>query len=494
MDDITIKVRNLGKKYLLYDSPEQRVKEILHPFRKKYHHEFWALKDLSFEVKKGEVVSIIGQNGSGKSTLLQIISGVLQPTEGQVEVKGRVAALLELGAGFNPEFTGRENVYMNGAILGFSKEEMDKKINAIEEFADIGEFIDQPVKTYSSGMYARLAFSVSIHVDPAVLIIDEILSVGDIRFGIKCMDRLRQIKEKGTSIIYVTHSNNGFGDWGILLEKGQEIKRGTLFDVWEFYTKRMLEGSKVLIPQTSEKNNTISDERNTLEDKALGSSAFDTGANVEFHVANRPPVGDSRAREYADGTLLYKESQEFLERTASLRFGTGEVRVVNAELLNMACNPVTIVRFGQKLRYRVHLRVDANVPFLGVGFNVRNRQGMSIIGGVSWTDKVPLVDLHKDDKVVFEFLFEAKFFHGEYIITTGCAYRTTLMPGEPSMFDNISITNTFEVAPFEIEYHAIYYAPVEMTARIDRDSGRKSKVSDYEAFVISYANSLRAFE
>ncbi|MDM8542691.1 ABC transporter ATP-binding protein [Desulfococcaceae bacterium HSG9] len=207
--DIVIKVQNLSKSYKLYDKNSDRVKETFHPFRKKYHRTFDALKDVSFEVKKGEALGIIGRNGSGKSTLLQLICGVSTPTAGGIEVKGRIGALLELGAGFDPDFTGRENVYLNGAILGFSNEEINSLFDEIEAFAEIGEFIDQPVKLYSSGMYVRLAFAVQACLNPDILIVDEALSVGDIFFSQKCHARMEALLEKGTSLLFVTH---GMGD------------------------------------------------------------------------------------------------------------------------------------------------------------------------------------------------------------------------------------------------------------------------------------------
>lgn len=204
--DIAISVRNLSKSYRLYNSPSERMKELLHPFKKTYHREFWALNDVSFDVRRGESLGIIGKNGSGKSTLLQLICGILPPTTGEARVNGRISALLELGAGFNREFTGRENVYMNGALMGFAKKEMDKRVDTIADFADIGDFIEQPVKIYSSGMFMRLAFAAAINMDPDILIIDEILSVGDRNFQLKCYQKLHELKEKGITFILVAHS------------------------------------------------------------------------------------------------------------------------------------------------------------------------------------------------------------------------------------------------------------------------------------------------
>lgn len=208
MSNIAIKVQNLSKVYKLYDKPIDRLKESLHPLKKKYHKEFYALNDVSFEIKKGETVGIIGKNGAGKSTLLKIITGVLTPSSGHVHVNGRIASLLELGAGFNPEYTGVENIYLQGTLMGYTKEEMESKIQAILDFADIGDFVYQPVKSYSSGMFARLAFAVAINVDPDILIVDEVLSVGDARFQSKSIKKMESIRNNGTTILFVSHDTN----------------------------------------------------------------------------------------------------------------------------------------------------------------------------------------------------------------------------------------------------------------------------------------------
>ncbi|WP_411726933.1 ABC transporter ATP-binding protein [Methyloglobulus sp.] len=213
MTEIAIRVQNLSKCYQIYDVPGDRLKQFVAPrlqrlagqSPKQYFREFWALKDVSFEIKKGETVGIIGRNGSGKSTLLQMVCGTLNPTSGRIQTDGRIAALLELGSGFNLEFTGRENVYMNAAVWGLSNEEIEASFNDIVAFADIGDFVDQPVKTYSSGMFVRLAFAVAVHVHPDILVVDEALSVGDIAFQNKCMEKIKAIKETGTSILFVSH-------------------------------------------------------------------------------------------------------------------------------------------------------------------------------------------------------------------------------------------------------------------------------------------------
>jgi len=238
MTDIAIKVNNLRKCYQIYDTPRDRLKQFVIPrlqklsrqSPKQYFREFWALKDVSFEIKKGETVGIIGRNGSGKSTLLQMICGTLTPTSGSVQTNGRIAALLELGSGFNPEFSGRENVYMNASVLGLSNEEIDKRFDDIVVFADIGDFIEQPVKTYSSGMMVRLAFAVAINVDPEILIVDEALSVGDELFQRKCFSRIEAIRANGATILFVSHSGGTIielCDRAVLMDAGDKLAIGT---------------------------------------------------------------------------------------------------------------------------------------------------------------------------------------------------------------------------------------------------------------------------
>ena len=208
MAETVIKVEHLSKAYKLFDKPSDRLKETLHPFGKRYSRDFYALNDVSFEVKKGECIGLLGKNGAGKSTLLKVLTGVLTPSAGSVSVKGKISALLELGGSFNPEMTGMQNIYLNGTLMGFTKEEMDSKVDDILAFADIGDFIHQPVKMYSSGMFARLAFAVSVNVDPDVLIIDEVLAVGDLRFQIKCMDKMKRLMSGGTTVLFVSHDIN----------------------------------------------------------------------------------------------------------------------------------------------------------------------------------------------------------------------------------------------------------------------------------------------
>jgi lipopolysaccharide transport system ATP-binding protein len=250
--DFAVRVETLSKCYHIYDRPHDRLLQMLARRRKKFYREFWALKNVSFEIKKGETVGIVGRNGGGKSTLLQMICGTLNPTAGNVQTNGRVAALLELGSGFNPEFTGRENIYLNASVLGLSNREIDERFDAIAAFADIGDFIEQPIKTYSSGMAVRLAFAVMAHVDADILVIDEALSVGDAFFTQKCMRFLHRFMKTGT-IIFVSHDTGAVAnlcDRAILLNQGEISKIGTPKEVCEVYLASLYQADQISAEST----------------------------------------------------------------------------------------------------------------------------------------------------------------------------------------------------------------------------------------------------
>ncbi len=283
--DIIISIKNLSKAYKLYNSPKDRLKEALFPFLKPRHTDYYALNNVSLNIKKGETIGIIGKNGSGKSTLLKIITGVLTPTSGEVKVNGKIAALLELGAGFNPEMTGIENVYMNGIIMGYTEEEMDKRIDKIIEFADIGEYVYQPVKMYSSGMFARLAFAVAINVEPDILIVDEALSVGDMRFQIKCMDHMKKMMDSGTTVLFVTHDINAvrrFCSRAVWINEGSFTKEGDVNMVADAYLDYLKLG-EFAFEENVEQN------EHTDSDKDLPAFVHsDTIADiVGFHIYNQ---------------------------------------------------------------------------------------------------------------------------------------------------------------------------------------------------------------
>lgn len=468
-----IEVKNLTKIYKLYDKPKYRLYEAFHPLRKKYHKDFYALNDVSFNVKKGETVGIIGKNGSGKSTLLQILTGVLTPSGGTVKVNGRVSALLELGAGFNPEFTGIENVYFQGALMGFSKHEMDEKLDDILGFADIGDFVHQPVRMYSSGMYVRLAFAVAIMVDPDILIVDEALAVGDIRFQLKCLDRINQMKKNGTSIILVTHTNPGITDWTILLEKGSEIYRGKTVDVWNYYHKLMTNvDSHQVISCDSVDNNEQSDKNANNDENSF----------VEKHAYL---LDENNLTE-----LKFKESPDFIKRVKKNRFGTGEVRFVNSELLDENGNHKTVFEHGEWLVYRLHLSVLEDVPFLALGLQVKNTKGMPLLGQETWQRRMPMVCLKKGDQIICEFQFQIILAEGDYTLTVGSALKNISIPGPVEYVEFIDNCDLFKVISPRMSFFAYYYQEIPIQINILR----KSSIDNFKCKdITNYYKSISEF-
>ena len=250
MEKGSVEVNDLSKVYHLYNKSSDRLRETFSIKKKKYSKDHYALKNINLSIKHGESVGIVGTNGSGKSTLLKLITGVVTPTTGEIKTEGKIAALLELGAGFNPEYTGIENIYLNGTMMGYTEEEMEKRVPAIVDFADIGEFIYQPVKSYSSGMFARLAFAVSINVEPDILIVDEALSVGDTRFQVKCIDKMRELQESGTTILFVTHAIEQikrFCTRAIWIKNGEVVEDGEASQVVDLYDNFM-KYAQIILP------------------------------------------------------------------------------------------------------------------------------------------------------------------------------------------------------------------------------------------------------
>lgn len=319
MSDIAIKVENISKLYKLYDKPSDRLKEALGLSRKKRYKEHYALQNVSFDVKRGETVGIIGTNGSGKSTILKIITGVLNQSGGNIAINGRISALLELGAGFNMEYTGLENVYLNGTMIGFSKEEIDNKLQDILDFADIGEFVNQPVKTYSSGMFVRLAFAVAINIDPEILIVDEALSVGDVFFQAKCYKKFEEFKEQGKTVLFVSHdlgSVSKYCDRVILLNRGVKMAEGKPKDMVDLY-------KKVLVKQTTEETHgsTVSDmpkvnERKWKENYQINPKVNEYGSKdaeiVDFAVVDEMGTYTSSI---VKGTTFIIKSKVYFNKT-----------------------------------------------------------------------------------------------------------------------------------------------------------------------------------
>ena len=355
-DEIILSIRNIWKTFAIYEKPADRLKQmLLGRFGKKYFSEFHALKGVSFDVKKGECVGIIGRNGAGKSTLLQIITGTLQPTGGELAVHGRVAALLELGSGFNPEFTGRENVYMYATVLGLSREEVEEQYQNIIDFADIGDFIDQPVKTYSSGMMVRLAFAVVAHVSADVLIIDEALAVGDAFFQQKCMRFIRKFKEEHT-ILFVSHDTGAvvnLCDRAVLLEKGMVKMIDSPKNVSEQYLKDFYANSQEVesseeTPEEETKKE-IPDDRYDIRRDLINHSRFRNDIEV-FNFKS----GDS--------------------------FGAGGAAIENVYFTDLENRPLSWVVGGEIVRLKIRARINQDMLRPIIGFTVKDHLGQWVLG------------------------------------------------------------------------------------------------------------------
>lgn len=365
--EIAIKVENLSKAYQIYDQPNDRLKQFVLPrlqrvvgmTPRQYYHDFWALKDVSFEVKKGETIGIIGTNGSGKSTLLQLICGTLSPTCGHLETHGRISALLELGSGFNPEFTGRENVYMNAAVLGLSQEEVDERFDAIAEFADIGEFIEQPVKSYSSGMFMRLAFAVAVNVDPEILIVDEALAVGDAFFVQKCMRFMRNFQSNGGTLFFVSHDTGAVVNLcskAVLLHKGQLVEVGTPKEVSEHYLAALYAANQVIDGSLSSNDNISHDQdQSSTEERDMREALFNS-------------------------STLRNDIEIFRFNAESTCFGTGEAQIRSVRLLDLDGAPLSWVVGGENVILEIRALAHKYIARPIIGFLFKDRLGQVIFG------------------------------------------------------------------------------------------------------------------
>lgn len=369
-----LRVESVSKQYRMYDHPGDRLKEMLTRGLWKRHREFWALQDISFEIEAGTTTGIIGPNGSGKSTLLQIITGTLEPTHGTVWHEGRIAALLELGAGFNPEFTGLENIFMNAALIGFSRSETETLIPEIERFAEIGSFIHQPVKTYSSGMYVRLAFSIAISASPRILIIDEALAVGDAVFQHRCTRRIREMQESGVTIFFVSHDPGAVRalcSRAILLNAGRIESDGKPADTLNHYQKLIM------------------------------------AREHDYDRAAAAPEGtDADTFSDAEGTPLQY----------TFRHGDGSAEVLRVELLDAAYHPIELVESGEPVCVRMLVRFRADVEDPVCGFLIRNRHGIHLYGTNTELQQVELGTLRRGEVVEITFAFDCRLAPDSYSI------------------------------------------------------------------------------
>lgn len=387
MEDFAIDIQNVSKVYRLYDQPIDRLKECLNIGKKVYHKDFDALYRISFHVRKGEMLGIIGKNGAGKSTLLKIITGVLSPTSGKISINGKISALLELGAGFNPEYTGLENIYLNGTMIGFTREEMDAKIEDIISFADIGDFIHQPVKTYSSGMFARLAFAVSINVEPDILIVDEALSVGDVFFQAKCYKKLEKLKEVGTTILFVTHDMGSvikYCDRAILLNDGHKIDEGLPKDMVDIY-------KKILVGQY--KDDSTDKVVDSSKEKEIGSDLVD--CNVQWK----------------DYMLINPNFQEYGNHKANIiDFGIADHE---GQITN---NIYKLNDFQVKIKIRFNEEIRDPI----FAFSIKDIKGTELTGTNTIIEQINTGIVKKDE--VVEIMFKQKMIlqGGQYLLLLGC--------------------------------------------------------------------------
>lgn len=382
-EEIAIAVENVCKVYKLYDKPMDRLVEALGFTKEKKYREHFALSNVNFHVKKGECIGIIGTNGSGKSTILKIITGVLNPSSGNVTVNGRISALLELGAGFNMEYTGMENIYLNGTMNGFSNEEIEKRIPDILEFADIGDYVNQPVKTYSSGMFVRLAFSVAINIEPEILIVDEALSVGDVFFQAKCYHKFEEFKEQGKTIIFVSHdlsSISKYCDRVILLNQGVKLGEGSAKDMIDDY-KRVLVGQYEL-PESKSESSLLNDEE------------------VQAAVRN-------------------KENNTDKDKPKLLEYGTKEAVIEEIYITDDRGTRSNSIIKGMEFTIHMRVRFDADLPAPIFAFSFKNAKGTEITGTNTMFEKAFLEPVKAGSVKNVSFTQKMSLQGGEYLLSFG---------------------------------------------------------------------------
>lgn len=399
-EDIAISVNDVSKMYKLYDNPMDRLKESLGLSRKKKYKEHYALNHVSFQVHKGQTVGIIGTNGSGKSTILKIITGVLSPTGGEVSVNGRISALLELGAGFNGEYSGLENVYLNGSMIGFSREEIDSKLQSILDFADIGEFIHQPVKTYSSGMFVRLAFAVAINIDPEILIVDEALSVGDVFFQAKCYRKFEEFKEMGKTILFVSHDLSSIGkycDRVVLLNKGEKLAEGGAKEMVNLYRR-------VLV--------------NQYDDADLEEGAENAEAGQDGQLTDGTAGENVSKKEHAGGGRAMKDSLNLNPKV--LEYGSKLGEIVDFAIRDDTGMITNVIEKGKEFSVQMKVRFQADVNDPIFAFTLKDLKGTEITGTNTMYEHTPVKPQKAGDVREITFKQIMPLEAGEYMLCLGC--------------------------------------------------------------------------
>ena len=416
--EVAIRVDSLSKCYQIYDKPRDRLLQMLSRGKRQYFREFWALREVSFEVRKGETVGILGRNGSGKSTLLQLICGTLNPSSGSIQTNGRIAALLELGAGFNPDFTGRENVGLSCTLLGLSAEETAARFDDIAAFADIGDFIEQPVKTYSSGMYVRLAFAVNIVAQPDIMIVDEALAVGDMNFQAKCMSAMTRLQQSGASVLFVSHDTSAVKSLckrAVYLDGGRVRASGAAGEIAELYMRTM---------------------REEMNAEQLGSSA-----SIEVSKAVRQaPSGSGPATHLP----AFVRSDEFEARVAALRYGTGGARITCAELTDLDGQALSEVEFDQEVRVVVHFE-SAVEETISCNYYIADAKKNYVIGSSMNLPGYGLLQMRKGGRYVVMYTTRVPLAEGNYALQL--ELTKPLIPDQSAEFiDVIDNAVVFRVA------------------------------------------------
>lgn len=442
--DVVIDVRDVTKIYRLYNQPIDRLKEAVSLTHRNYHRDFYALNHVGFQVRKGESVGIIGTNGSGKSTMLKIITGVLTPTEGEVQIHGIICALLELGAGFNPDYTGIENVYMNGTMMGFTKEQMDAKLQEILEFADIGDFVYQPVKSYSSGMFVRLAFALYVAMDPEILIVDEALSVGDVFFQAKCYHRMDELRRNGTTILMVTHDLGSvmkYCDRVILLNKGEKVSEGLPGDMVDLYKKilagRFTEADRQQAQKKAEAEAAaFIDGQNFGVDSvggaALAESAVHAGqkTDVQLSKAAETMKSAAEAETSADTPALMQDSLSLNPNVQ--HYGDGRATIWDLGILDQRGKVSNVIVKGEKFSIKERIRFNAPIAAPIFTFTIKDKRGTDLTGTNTLIEGCDIQPVKAGDEYTCTFTQRMTLQGGEYLLSMSC---TGFEEGEHVVYD-----------------------------------------------------------
>ena len=408
MSQNAIEVKDVTKIYRLYDRPIDRLKESLSLTHKSLHKDFYALNGLSFTVEKGQTVGIIGTNGSGKSTILKIITGVLTPTTGSVQVDGKISALLELGAGFNMDYTGIENIYMNGTMMGYTKAEMDKKLQEILDFADIGDFVYQPVKTYSSGMFVRLAFALAINVEPEILIVDEALSVGDVFFQSKCYRRMEEIRQKGTTILMVTHDMGSiikYCDKVVLLNKGNFVAEGAPGHMVDLY-KKILAGQMEGLEAAKDVDSDFSGETAEKEQK-------------------------EKTYQLPHGKLMKDSLTINSNRT---EYGDGRAEIYDLGLFDQRGNLTNLLLKGEEFTIKEKIRFAAPIQSPIFTYTIKDKKGTDLTGTNTMFEGTDIKPVKAGDEYEVSFTQKMTLQGGEYLLSMSC---TGFEQGEHTVYHRL---------------------------------------------------------